>query len=467
MCAVFHCGPAISASAARPPNIILVMADDQGWGDMAYNGHPKLKTPHFDAMAREGIRFDRFYAAAPVCSPTRGSVLTGRTPNRYACYSWGHPLRPQETTLAQTLKKNGYRTGHFGKWHLGSVEKGSPVNPGAVGFDVWASSPNYFDLNPILSIEGKAVPFDGDSSDVTMDIALKFIRESAAKKERFLAVIWFGSPHIPHEALEADAKEYAGEPIEKRSFYAEITAMDRAVGRLRDSLRELGIRDNTVLWYCSDNGALKGVGSSGGRRGHKGQVYDGGLMVPGLLEWPKRFPVPSVVTVPCITSDIFPTVLAAAGVKPGTKRPLDGINLLPILSGKTKERPQPLGFWDYPKPGVRTPAKEWMEALYAEQKEGRANSAPERLFLDAGTIKDRLPLDSFAGHAAWIDGGWKLHRIQNPKTGTVEWELYDLAADLKESRNQFVDQPKRAAAMQRQLESWLQSVARSHNGEDL
>jgi len=126
--------------ADEPPNIVLVMADDQGWGDMAYNGHPEVKTPHFDAFAKEGIRFDHFHAAAPVCSPTRGSVMTGRTPNRFGCFSWGHPLRPQEITLAEALKSGGWRTGHFGKWHLGSVQKDSPVNPGASGFEDWLES---------------------------------------------------------------------------------------------------------------------------------------------------------------------------------------------------------------------------------------------------------------------------------------------------------------------------------------
>src|SRR4051794_2402179 len=168
-----------AARGAEPPNVVLVMADDQGWGDMAYNGHPHLKTPHFDALARAGVRFDRFYAQAPVCSPTRGSVLTGRHPNRFGCFSWGHPLRPQEATLAQALRRAGYRTGHFGKWHLGGVQKASPVSPGACGFDAWVSAPNFFDLDPILSDRGTAVPFKGDSSDVTVDLALRFIRDCA------------------------------------------------------------------------------------------------------------------------------------------------------------------------------------------------------------------------------------------------------------------------------------------------
>ena len=140
----------------RKPNIVLCMADDQGWGDMAYNGHPVLETPHFDAMAKAGLRFDRFYAGAPVCTPTRGSVMTGRHPNRFGCFKWGHTLRPQEITVAEALKQAGYATGHFGKWHLGSVQPGSPVNPGASGFDDWLSAPNYYDNDPFMSREGTA-----------------------------------------------------------------------------------------------------------------------------------------------------------------------------------------------------------------------------------------------------------------------------------------------------------------------
>ncbi|MHC4308498.1 MAG: sulfatase-like hydrolase/transferase, partial [Planctomycetota bacterium] len=152
---------ALSKLSSKKPNIILCMADDQGWGDMAYNGHPVLKTPNFDAMAAAALRFDRFYAAAPVCSPTRGSVMTGRHPNRFGCFKWGHTLRPQEVTIPEALKKAGYVTGHFGKWHLGSVRKVCPVNPGASGFDEWLSAPNFFDNDPILSREGVAVQTQG------------------------------------------------------------------------------------------------------------------------------------------------------------------------------------------------------------------------------------------------------------------------------------------------------------------
>ncbi|RPH37444.1 MAG: N-acetylgalactosamine 6-sulfate sulfatase, partial [Planctomycetota bacterium] len=165
-----------AAPADSRPNVILVMADDQGWGDVGYHGHPALKTPNLDAMAAEGLRFDRFYAQSPVCSPTRGSVLTGRHPNRFGCFSWGHALRPQEATIAETLKAAGYATGHFGKWHLGSVRAGSPVSPGASGFDRWLSAENFYDTGAILSREGKAVQTKGESSMIAADAAIEFMR---------------------------------------------------------------------------------------------------------------------------------------------------------------------------------------------------------------------------------------------------------------------------------------------------
>jgi arylsulfatase A-like enzyme len=454
------------AVAEEPPNVVLVMADDQGWGDMAYNGDPDLKTPNFDAMAREGVRFDRFYAAAPVCSPTRGSVMTGRTPNRFACFSWGHPLRPQEVTIAEALKGAGYRTGHFGKWHLGSMQVASPVSPGASGFDAWVSSPNFFDLDPILSDRGKAVPFRGDSSDVTVDEALKFIRDCARDRQRFLAVVWFGSPHAPHRALPEDRGPYSALPAARQDFCGEISAMDRAFGRLRGALRELGLRDNTLLWYCSDNGALPKVGSSGGRRGQKGSIYEGGLLVPALLEWPAKVKAPRIIELPCVTSDIYPTVLELAGAKVDRQPPLDGVSLVPLLRGETGERPKPIGFWSYPIAGIAVPAREWMEELYAAQRAGREPDDPARIYPDAAKISRQVPLDRFPGHAAWLDGAWKLHRIGGKDGSQVTWELYDLDADPKEGRNLLATQPDRGAAMRRDLDAWLVSVARSLNGED-
>ena len=217
----------------KRPDIILVMTDDQGWGDIGYNGHPHLKTPNLDAAAAAGLRFDRFYAAAPSCSPTRASVLTGRHPNRMGVFSWGHPIRPQEVTLAELLRHEGYVTGHFGKWHLGSIRADSPVNPGANGFDRWVSTSNFYDFNPEMSDEGKVLKLKGEGSNLTMDLALDWIREKSAGEAPIFAVIWFAAPHYPHHATPADTALYSHRPKKEREFLGEITAVDRAFGRLR------------------------------------------------------------------------------------------------------------------------------------------------------------------------------------------------------------------------------------------
>jgi len=481
-------------TADKPPNIVLCMADDQGWGDMAYNGHPVLKTPNFDAMAASALRFDRFYAAAPVCSPTRGSVMTGRHPNRFGCFKWGYTLRPQEITIAEALKTAGYVTGHFGKWHLGSVHKGSPVNPGASGFDEWFSAPNFFDNDPILSREGLAVATKGESSMVTVDAAIEFIRKHAGQQP-FLAVVWFGSPHAPHSASEEDCAIYAAQQEKLMNFYGEITGMDRAFGKLRSELRTLGIHQNTILWYCSDNGGLRGLGTTGGR-GNKGNIYEGGLRVPAILQWPARIPQPRVTNVPCNTSDIFPTLLELTGVQLEKLLPLDGISLVPLIDGKMSStnctdwsimvyvnegtisagRPKPMGFWDYPIAGIATPSHKWMSELLEEQKAGKEPGDTSRLCLDAGEITKQYPQDSFPGHAAWLDWPWKLHRIHDKK-GNVKLELYNLAEDPGEQRDLIAQETPacpesrtagraRTNSMKSQLEAWLVSVVHSLNGED-
>lgn len=459
-------GNARAFGAVKPdlPNIILCMADDQGWGDMGYNGHPVLKTPNFDDAAASGLRFDRFYAAAPVCSPTRGSVLTGRTPNRYGCFSWGYPIRPQEATLARVLSSAGYATGHFGKWHLGSVCKGSPVNPGACGFDEWVSAPNFFDNDPILSRGGVAQQMKGESSMVTVELTLDFIRRKSKEKRPFLAVVWFGSPHVPHRPAEEFRRIYAGQEEKLQNYYGEITGMDRAFGRLRSELKRMRISGNTILWYCSDNGGVADVSITGGRE-QKASIYDGGLRVPAILEWPDRISKPRVTNVPCCTTDFYPTLLEIAGAGPAHQPPLDGMSLAALIENRLAARTRPIGFWQYPARGVRTPSAEWMSDLLEKQKSGKEETDPARLMPDAGKITQAYPEDSFPGHAAWLDWPWKLHRIQD-ESGGVRTELYNLADDPMEEKDACAAQASRAKAMRTALEDWLASVASSLNGKD-
>lgn len=451
------------AADARP-NIILAMADDQGWGDMAYTGHPLLKTPVFDEMAGAGLRFDRFYAAAPVCSPTRASVMTGRTPNRMGCFKWGYTLRPQEITVAEALQASGYATGHFGKWHLGSLRADSPTAPNRNGFDEFFSSPNFFEIDPWMSRNGKAVKTTGEGSELIVDAALEFIKQSAGKRQPFLAVVWFGSPHAPHVGTAADLALYPNQPKQMQHFLAEITAMDRAMGKLREGLRTLGVADNTLLWYCSDNGAIP-QGSTGGLRGKKGAIYEGGLRVPAIIEWPARIKQPRSSDVPCCTVDIYPTLLQLAGVKIDEQPPLDGVSLAPLVLGSSTTREKPLGFWDYRIEGLPVRSSELLEELAKEQAAGRVRPADEVEAIPQAQLAADYSGASFPDHAAWLDGNWKLHRIE-PAQGPVRWELYDLAADRTESRNLLDQERPRAEAMKKELENWLRSVVRSLNGGD-
>lgn len=446
--------------AADRPNIVLVMADDQGWGDVGFRT-PGLKTPVMDELAQTGLHFTRFYAAAPVCSPTRGSVLTGRHPNRFGCFSWGHSLRPQEVTIAEALREAGYTTGHFGKWHLGPVRADSNASPGASGFDEWVSSPNFFDNHPLMSHRGTVIETEGESSIVTARLATKWIRAAAARDKPFLAVVWFGSPHGPHQALDRYRNMYADLPKNKQNFYGEVTAMDEAIGMLRDTLRELQVADHTLLWYTSDNGALP-VGSTGGLAGRKGRLEEGGIRVPAMIEWPERIREAGTINTPCSTVDIYPTLIEVAGAKVRNQPVLDGMSLVPAFDGRMESREKPLGFWVHPTGGISTPSRKLLEQLRKEQA-GEVPAGPPSP--DAGRIRKQYDQDQFLGSAAWIDGRWKLHRRQN-RGGAVSWLLFDLEADAAEEYDLAAERPEDVARMRAALEAWQRSVVHSLNGDD-
>ena len=188
-------GVASSAPGAERPNIILLMGDDHGWDETGYNGHPHLKTPVLDEMAASGLRMDRFYSAHPSCSPTRGSVMTGRHPVRYGTFAPNCSIRPEEITIAHLLKKSGYTCGHFGKWHLGPVKAASPTSPGAMGFDQWLSHDNFFELNPTLSRNGGPPQvFKGESSEIVIAETIEFLKQAQQKKRPFFADIQQNGP---------------------------------------------------------------------------------------------------------------------------------------------------------------------------------------------------------------------------------------------------------------------------------
>ncbi len=452
------------AETARPnrPNIILCMADDQGWGDVAYYGASKVQTPVLDKMAATGLRFDRFYAAAPVCSPTRGSVLTGRHPNRFGCFSWGFPLRPQETTIAEVLQQAGYATGHFGKWHLGSVRPDSPVCPGNSGFTTWLSSPNFYENNPLMSFNGKVIQTKGESSQVPVDYAVEFMKQAKEQNKPFLAVIWFGSPHQPHIATEEMKALYPDESPRMQNFLGELTGIDRAMGSLKKSLQQMEITENTVLWYTSDNGALKKVGCTAGLSGRKGDLLEGGIRVPAIIEWPGTINKHRIIEDVCGTVDIFPTVLELAGVSKKTNQPvLDGQSLVPIIQGEQFQRNSPLGFWVYQKAGRGMRSSQLLQ-LQRDKPQAASEVEP-----DPSLIAGDISTDNPQGPATWIDGNWKLHRIPNKKEPKkFSYRLYNLKSDPQEKKDLISEQPARARQMLKELSAWQVSVINSLNGKD-
>jgi len=438
------------------PNVILCMTDDQGWGDTGYNGHPVLKTPNLDAMAAGGIRFNRFYSGAPVCSPTRGSALTGRHPYRYGITfaNTGHVL-PQEMTLAEALKTQGYTTGHFGKWHLGTLttkikdsNRGKPGDathyspPWENGFDVCFSTEakvptcdpmkkpgtdepygtHYFNTDGSVATEN----LDGDDSRVIMDRAVPFIRNAVRQGKPFLAVIWFHTPHLPTVAGPEYAQMYEGIEGAHPVYHGCITAMDDQMGRLRKELDDLGITKNTMLWFCSDNGpegSSRAPGSAGNLRGRKRSLFEGGVRVPGILVWPAKIKQPRIVDVPCSTLDYFPTVLDVLGFRmQGQPLPIDGVSLLPLIEGKMTQRPRPIGF----------------------QSSGQVSLTDNRYKLIKSGGRGK------GGSGRRADG----------------LMLFDLLEDPGETKDLAADKPEILEAMKKTLSDWQESCRASAAGED-
>ena len=440
------------------PNIILVMADDQGWGDVGYNGHPFVRTPELDALARDGFVFDRFYAAAPVCSPTRASVMTGRNPIRVKVTNHGRYMRPHEQTIAESLKEAGYVTGIFGKVHLGSGQPDSPCNPTGMGFDEWVVGLNFYDNDPYLSRNGKIEHRKGKGSVLAMDDALSFLERQKSGEQPMFLVVWFPSPHDPHQEVPDGPSLYDGKKM--AGYYREITLLDQQVGRLRRGLRDMQIADNTIVWYCSDNGGL--VEATSGGRKRKGSIYEGGLRVPSIIEWPAS-QLKGRSAVPVWTCDIYTTVLEMAGVRSKTPHQLDGIDISPIIAGKTDKRCKPMGFWHNFQQGQATWSDRIQKAIMERQQAGDPPPHNARRMQKDVDEFPQFSEETSNGHAAWNDWPWKLHRINGKK-----YELYNLADDPMEKidRSGDPEQKSRMSQMQNELDAWMRSVVRSINGSD-
>ncbi len=474
------------------PNFVLFLGDDHGWDEVGYNGHPFVKTPVLDEMASTGLRFDRFYSGHSSCSPTRGSFMTGRHPNRYGTFNPGFSFRPGEITIAHLLKAAGYTTAHFGKWHLGPVKKESPTCPGAMGFDEWLSHDNFFEMDPVLSRNGETPQkIKGEGSEVIVDAAIQFIEKSKYQNKPFLAVVWFGSPHEPYSGLPQDLKLYENLPdslVKKTSRltsnetgqqvtrplrdvlkerYAEITAMDRAIGKLRDYLKKNNLRENTLVWYCGDNGTPPDANRTGmTHRGQKGNLYEGGVLVPGVLEWPAGIKHPASTSAVASTSDILPTLADISG-QPLPDRPLDGISLVPYFKHQAMQRPKSLCFWEFPTDKVfgNNPVP-YIDPVLQEGTTPLAKKLGGKYTRDFLNFKYTGNSENdFTGERTILKGKYKLMMEgQTPNANGVE--LYDLQKDPAELKNLAGENPETVKEMQKELRKWQESVLNSLKGSD-
>ena len=448
----------LATVAAQPetparPNVIVIMTDDQGYGDFGFAGNPVIRTPNLDRLAAESARVERFYVC-PVCAPTRASLMTGRWHMRTRVidtYIGRAMMDPDEVTMAEVLGQAGYRTGIFGKWHLGDCYPMRPIDQGfqrslvhrggGIGqpSDPVGGERKYTD--PVLFLNGQRKQTKGYCTDLYFEAATSFINEASASKSPFFAYIPTNAPHGPfHDVPDELYREYLADPKLDTAFrasmpparrkkqrdrlariFAMITNVDENVGRLLKHLDDRGLAKNTLVIFLNDNGP-NGARFTCGLRGNKGDVHEGGIRSPLLVRWPGRVKPGRMVKGPGAHIDVLPTVLAACGVRVPKDVRLDGKDLWPALTGA-------------PTPG------------------------DDRVLVIQVHRGDR-PQE--ARHAAVLSGKWKLvipsgFGGENGRPGTT-WSLHDLDADPGESRDVSSTHPDVRKHLLAAYRTWFQDV---------
>jgi arylsulfatase A-like enzyme len=442
--------PFLLGQPAKPkkPNVIVILTDDQGHGDLGFHGNPKIRTPNIDKFAKQSVRMKNFYVS-PVCSPTRSSLMTGRYNYRTGVvdtFQGRSMMHPDEVTIAELLRGLGYRTGIFGKWHLGdnyplrAIDQGFQealvLRGGGIG---QPSDPpggeSYF--NPILQHNGKAVRKDGYCSDIFTDAALDFISKN--KDGPFFCYLAFNAPHTPLQVpekyydmykgkLKMDQFPKVGHPIEGKvnlddtaKLYGMITNIDDNLGCLLAKLDELGIAENTIVIFLTDNGPQQPRYNSG-LRGRKGTVFEGGTRVPFFVRWPAQLPKDREIDRIAAHIDIAPTLVTACGGEMPKDRTIDGKNLLPLWKG---------GNVDWPD-----------RSLFFQWHRG---DVPE-LYRACAVRTQRYRLVQPAGVA------------ENAKFDKTKFMLFDIEKDPYELQDLAGDQPEVVGKLKKQYESWFRDV---------
>lgn len=422
------------ASARSPnthcPNILFILTDDQGWWDLGLRGNDDIDTPTLDRLAADGVDFTRFYAA-PVCSPTRAGLMTGRYYLRTGLYNTrfgGDSLGLNEVTVAELLKQSGYRTALLGKWHLGRY---APYQPQQRGFDEFLGHYHghieRYDYPDQLVHNGRPVEARGYVTDLFTDAAIEFIETSG--QQPWFCYLSYNAPHSPYVASashdgqprgDALIEKYLarGVPLTDARIYAMIELIDQNVARLLARLDELELADNTVVCFMTDNGGVSRHFKAG-LKSNKGSIYEGGVRVPLLVRWPGHFPAGGKIEAQCSHIDLLPTFCELAGAELPDDRPIDGKSLLPLLRAGRGEQHHEYVYhtWDryFPNPENR-----W----------------------------------------AISDGRWKLacQVGQGQQANERDWRLYDLAADPGEERNVSKQHPEVVSRLRAEFLRWFNDV---------
>ncbi len=440
----FAVGPVGTHGEDRKPNIVFIFADDLGWGDLACHGHPDVKTPNIDRLAREGTDFHQFTVCSPVCSPSRVAILTGHFPARYSIHQHfathaqnvarGMPdwLDPSAPLLPRILREHGYRTAHYGKWHLTGGNIPDAPHPREYGYDdsaVYAGPGRpVFDGTSVPAPMRKSAADDRQAASflsvAATEHALRFIRES--EERPFYINLWLHETHHLVSATEQDKRPYPTTPEPQRTYYAAVTRADRLVGQILQLLDELGKADDTIVIFSSDNGPevsapqpgqkfYYSVGSTGGLRGRKRSLYLGGVGTPFIVRWPGRVPASRVDRATAIAGvDLFPTLLAAAGIALPKGYVGDGENILPLWQAEPWERHKPV-FWNWT--GNHSQPANW--PAYGMR-----------------------------------DGPWVLLIDDRAKRR----ELYDVVRDRGQSHDLARQQPQRVQAMSAAIDQWRSTL---------
>lgn len=455
-----------AVSSWGKPNIVFLLADDMGYGDLGCYGHPVIKSPNLDRLAEEGVRLTDCYSASPNCSPARTAILTGRHPYRVGMYDWARfeslHIPESELTVAEVLRDAGYQTMFAGKWHCSGNFLKQP-DPGDHGFEHWLAHPKNFGENPKgFYRNGQELPkLEGWMSEVVIDEALMFLEKRDPSKP-FLAMLWFSEPHTPVVAAEEFVAPYRGEAVRKQAasiqyggsqvirrpdekkratYYGCVSMMDYHIGRLLNALNAKGLKENTVVIFTSDNGPEhrpdSSFGTPGSLRGAKGHIHEGGYRVPGIVCWPGTITPGSLSSEPINGTDYLPSMAALAGANPSWPSPIDGVNIFPALQGEASvERSVPMMWWLYHARG----AKE--VSMRIGDYKMLANMLPQREI----SIKDANP----------PRGVGKMDFIRKSDLGN--FTLYNLATDREEQLElskthpeKFKEMRKRMVALHREI----------------